>query len=134
MVFQYLIVEATGRAKDGSSINFTFDRQNVLQARAEQTFSDYVDHMSDESRRQKLGSISFGDKDKIVALQAADMLAHLWYKYMEQREKMSGNRRYALHYLTRKSEAMRLFSTERLEEALSGLHPKDRARIQAIPS
>lgn len=131
LAFQYLVIEATNQAREDSIINFTFDRQNVLQAKALETYHDYVNHMSDESRRRKLGRISFDDSAKYPGLQAADMHTHLWYSYMSQRTGMTEARHSAMKKLTSKRGAMRLFDAERLEELLSGLSPEDRARIRA---
>ena len=131
LAFQYLVIEATNQAGENTTINFMFDRQNVLQAKAELTFGEYVKHMSDESRRKKLGRIAFGASTDFPGLQAADMLTHLWYSYMSHGAGMGEARHRAIQTLTRKRDEMRLFNAERLEELLSGLSPADRASIRA---
>ena len=126
LAFQYLLIEATNRANVDSTIDFTFDRQTVLEARARQTYEDDARHWSDEERRKKLSSISFESSVEFPALQAADMLTHLWYSYMTDGIRMSEARHSAMSLVTKRREQIRLFNSERLEELLSGLTPEAR--------
>ena len=93
---------------------------------ARQTYEDYSRHWSDEERRKKLGSISFESSAAFPALQAADMLTHLWYSYMTDGIRMSEARHSAMSLVTKRREQIRLFNSERLEELLSGLTPEAR--------
>ncbi len=131
LAFQYLLIEATNRASVDGTVDFIFDRQTVLQAKARQTYEDYSSNLSDETRRKKLGSISFENSAEFPALQAADMLAHLWYSYMTDGLRMSEARHSAMSIVTKRRGELRLFNTERLDELLSGLSAEELEQIRA---
>ncbi len=141
VALEHLIVEALNRASQDTTIHFLFDRQEVLGARAVQTFNEIVGRAPARSASyyaepligvEKLGHLSFGERPKEPSLQAADLLTHSWYGLLSRGEKrMSDERLYAMMGLTRKRQDIRIYNTEGFEIVLSKLPSEVRAALQA---
>jgi len=138
IAMQYLIVDAL---KHGSSknteIHFLFDRQNVLETRAVQTYNEILDTTANQyterlTGAEKLGRISFGESSKEPPLQAADLLTYGWYSFLSRgMEGLNDERHYATNHLTRKRDEIRIYNAEAFEIVLSKLSPEVRAALHA---
>lgn len=141
LALEHLLVEALNRASEDTTIHFLFDRQEVLGARAVQTFNEIVGRAPARSTSyctqplvgvEKLGRLAFGKCSKEPCLQAADLLTHSWYSYLSRgAEGLSDERRYAMNQLTRKRQDIRIYNTEGFELVLSKLPSEVRAALQA---
>lgn len=143
VALEHLIVEAINQARKDTLIHFLFDRQEVLGARAVQTYNEIVGRAAPTRRgsyysteppligAERLGRIAFGERKKEPSLQVADLFTHLWYSFLARGEKMSGERLHAMNRLTRKRQTMRIYNAEGFEVVLSALPPDVRTALQA---
>lgn len=81
-IFQRFVGEALLKAEEGTSVHFTFDTQNVMQARAIETFQEQFKGSYLPAGLRKLGeraaSIRYADSVSEEPLQAADLCAYFW--------------------------------------------------------
>jgi len=131
LAFWFLLREAVDRAKDGTTVHFVFDRQNVYEGGTVQEFDAIArsgvgaDKIIDST---KLGSLIFSNRYQDIALQAADLLAHSWYRELVHRDQLTDERAVAMTILSDKRRAIRVFEANDLEQLM-----KDAERTAGIP-
>jgi hypothetical protein len=82
-MFQVFMNTALDMAVAGKTIDFVFDRQDVLRARTVQTFDEmYAGEHLPPHRLGKVGTISHADSGMEVPLQAADLCAYFWNRVL----------------------------------------------------
>lgn len=135
LAFQFFIVEAMQRAVKGKTVHFIFDRQNVLQSRAGETFYEIIKVIergeSLVNVSADLGNIAFRNSAHEEGLQAADLLTHGWYSYLTRRDTMSDERMDAMDMLSQKRESIRMLDAGAMQTLLGKLPPNLLAQIQA---
>ncbi len=107
LAFQYFLVDALTAAKDGVGIHFVFDTQNALEARATETFREFIVEQSGAS----LESITFTDSKLKAGLQAADMHAYLWHRWLTERP-LTKDMTTAMTRICKKKETMGILDAE----------------------
>lgn len=78
------------RVLDDQSLRvaFTFDQQKQMEAQAHELYN-YLKGNKDFNHSGKMGALVFESRDQASPLQAADMLAHAWYRYGSKSGKIS---------------------------------------------
>lgn len=68
------------------TVNYVFDRQNVLDERAINTFHDVTEHLREDypDEARMLGEIAFASSERHVQLQAADLLCYSWLRILRR--------------------------------------------------
>jgi hypothetical protein len=84
-VFQRFVGDALLKAPPDTLVNFTFDRQDQYEARTVETFYEQFTngHLPAELER-KVGKIGHDKSADEPALQAADLLAYVWNRVMNE--------------------------------------------------
>jgi hypothetical protein len=85
-VLQRFIGECVLLAKEDTVVDFTLDRQNSLEARTRETFAEqFKSGVLPAAIEAKVGTIAFGDSHEYEPLQAADLYAYVWNRYLRGR-------------------------------------------------
>ncbi|HEY8767484.1 MAG TPA: DUF3800 domain-containing protein [Dehalococcoidia bacterium] len=82
-VFQAFVGEALEKTPTGAVVNFVFDRQNVIESRAVETFHElFKNGQLPDELKAKLGDITYADSHREEPLQAADLYAYFWNRFL----------------------------------------------------
>lgn len=84
----YLVSEALFHVPPEVGVHFVFDEQNVLQARAQETFRETatVGLLSDGQRTEQMKSVTFIRSVDSPGLQLADMYCYAWNRLLTKNE------------------------------------------------
>jgi hypothetical protein len=127
-----------GLPQDNSVMHFMFDQQNVLQEQALAAMRIATDALKARNTPEwwlnQIGPISFAERKKYSALQAADLATYLWYCYAESRAKgvpVSGERGSALKLLASRDHQLPIYGRDEMADDLAKLPDSVRDRIRA---
>lgn len=115
--FQGFISQALDKTSDDSILSFTLEQQNVVEARAIQTFHEAY-KTERYLRSAKLGDITFADSERKLPLQAADLIAYLSNRRMNQSIRGSLLRQ-ADEGIDRNKSRIRFYGREQLKAMLA---------------
>lgn len=122
VAFNQFLYDAWWVATDDALIHVVLDRQGALESGATQYFNrSWLRH--DEVASKRFASISYQDSRDIPALQAADMYAYAWGRYLEGSK--NDEIRYVMRKLTRLKKHLGLADAPYFKKELERLHKED---------
>ena len=122
-----LVVQSVGMR---DRVNFFFDRQNVYEQKARDSFADATKYLPPALHRH-LGAISFDASAEVLPLQAADLLAYCitaWFRsdHGARPRPRSGEWQYVVdHWATRQGLGISYYDSDELERLC---YPRGRQR------
>lgn len=126
--FTFFLCEALMQAKPKTRVHFVVDQYKQEEKYALQVFNSLKKNPNPPWG--KLGSIIFADRRQEPGLQAADLLNHLWYSFLEHGVSGMGKERYdAWQYVKKRREGMRVADEEYFDMALATLTPVQLERL-----
>src|SRR5206468_3509950 len=93
--FMHCMAELLRKMFDTQVLNFIFDRQDLYESRAVETFHEAEIYLP-ENLRGRLGQCVYGTRVGVGALQAADLFAHCWHAHFTYGSDMGAERQQAL--------------------------------------
>ena len=114
-----------------------FDQQNVLQQQAIAAIdvaTEGIKAAAPEWWLTQIGTLSFGERDKYSALQAADLATHLWYceaECLAAGTSLDRDRAVAFNALTARDKRLFIYTKEEMERELNKLPEQVRAQLRA---
>ena len=129
--FQHCVIEAARKAKPGMKVAYVFEEQRAFANLALQLFQ-ILKFVLEPSDRESINGCAFFRKEDAPPLQAADLLANCWYRYVSQNDTLDPLRRRAMRRLTLKAPGLRHYNAEGFELLLGKLPPEIRARLRVI--
>lgn len=135
LVYDHCLVEAGNQTKAGLKTLFIFDEQHQYESRAIEQFgaSTVVLGMKNKTGppANRLAGVFFRSRRGAPGLQAADLYAHCWHRYLTDEKKTGRQRRGVLEALTAKRPGMGVYDEIHMEGMLSQLPPEVRAAMRA---
>lgn len=137
LVYDHCLVVAGNQTKPGLKTLFIFDEQKQYESRAIQQFGESLGAMGAQPPNSpgpppnRFAGVLFRSRIGAPGLQAADLYAHCWYRYLTDEKNIGRQRRAALNVLTRTQKGMGYYNAEHFERMLSRLPSEVRAAIQA---
>ena len=125
-----LLVEAAERTPAGMKVHFTLDNHETEEPQTHASFSRFIEN-SEDKWRSKLGRLSYAFRGDEPGLQAADLLAHLWYSYHTNDRDMGSENMSAMSVLAKKRSQLNWSDASTLEMALSTLSPQQREALRS---
>lgn len=127
VTFLEFIHQALKRVPEDAHLHLVFDRQNIMESRAKETYEELVASGA-MIGSHKLSDISYHIDPPEPALQAADLYAHEWYGFLVNNRKTD-----VMNILTKKERGMYYVDATVLEKNLTlKLPPSERTKIQAL--
>jgi hypothetical protein len=135
LVYDHCLVEAGQKTKHGKKTLFIFDQQKQFESRAIEQFAESA-VMLGEKRHDSLVSryagVLFRSRVGAPGLQAADLYAHCWHRYLTDPRKIGRQRADILEALTAKRPGMGCYNAEHFERMLGKLPEAVRAAMRAV--
>jgi hypothetical protein len=129
--FQYSLVEVAKRLPPDDRAHFIFANQPEYKMRALETFNEAKATMEEEDAN-RIGICAFADSKEVSALQAADLLSHLWYTHASHGEAMGDERNEAMDRIIAKGDTLRLFNREAFEVFFEDVPAEMREQLRAF--
>jgi hypothetical protein len=131
-----LLTEALYHAELDSRVHFIFDRQDKYEGWMRKAFHDIVkeDAYAEFPFDSELGEIAYDTKENRLPLQAADMHAYLWNRYLTKRVLMGGMQRMALEHIARKQGRIMLITSSEMEIMLAKGRDNLKAFLEHVSS
>jgi hypothetical protein len=121
VAFSMFIGDSLRVASNDTLVHFVFDRQNVVQGYATKMFEEMKKRIPG---REKMQSITFSKSQMEPGLQAADLLAYIWYKWMNGREKTSRQILDVMRVLLNGRDHIGLLDSDEMQKKIGQLHAK----------
>ena len=129
--FHYYVRAALDRTPDKAKLHLVFDRQNVMESKARQTFEEMVVSSGRMLGSEKLDSIVYNISSDKPQLQAADLFTYITYRYAIDGVPSDYNLGIAMNQLFKERRSVGLMNAEGIETFLQKYLPGiERSRIQ----
>lgn len=117
-----LLMHALQHAPSNTFVHFIFDRQDEYEGWMREAFHDIVsgDLWAELPLPGRLGELTYAESDKTVALQAADLHAYVWNRYLSRRGLSGEVLTAAEQHINSKSGAMLLAEIDHLRGVVEG--------------
>ncbi len=129
--FHYYVRAALDRTPDKTKLHLVFDRQNVMESYAHQTFEEMVALSGRMLGSEKLDSIVFNMSSSKPQLQAADLFTYTTYRYAVDGLPSDYSLGIAMNQLFKDRRSVGIMNAEGIETFLQKYLPEvERSRIQ----
>lgn len=127
LAFALFIGNALRVASNDTVVNFVFDNQDVSGGYAKQMFKE-MKSVAHIPGCEKMGDVSYSDSVSEPALQAADLLAYIWYSWLTRREAISKEVRLVMSVISRGRNHIGILDGNEMQQRLVTF----RNRLQSI--